>query len=354
MKTQHDLNQFSLPAELLSYFHYRLRFWPESSICILAMRARHGCLVPDVVARIDIADLAHRDDLSYVIDHFAWRDCTEIVIGIFDEAGSWANLPSSMEPLQQWLIEWERSGISTAQIVCLYGKEIAKIAYVEGKWQQTSKRESVERLKSSMIAAEMVLSGYSPAANRAELAAPDFGGLVNLHSEDNSSEVHGSNMPKKDDWNQIEPIWLEVQRKICDSRHLKDMQSQDRHHLLRCLSVGEMRDRILLGIFDCTISSSHELVTLAREILRPTGPAPVANILNSTISGLEGLLPYAREKEAAIIYAMLAWLFWISGDGAKADVVCQQALDLVDEQHLALLVQRALLSAMPPGWLIID
>jgi hypothetical protein len=65
---------------------------------------------------------------------------------------------------------------------------------------------------------------------------------------------------------------------------------------------------------------------------------------------LEEVVARGRSGAQAPALTLLALLSWWRGDGARARLLLDSALDADPEYHLAELLDDALLAAIPPGW----
>jgi hypothetical protein len=65
---------------------------------------------------------------------------------------------------------------------------------------------------------------------------------------------------------------------------------------------------------------------------------------------LAGAARNASEDGRAEVLAVLAWLAWWEGSGARSRLLVGEVLDVRPEHRLALLVQSALVRAVPPPW----
>ena len=65
---------------------------------------------------------------------------------------------------------------------------------------------------------------------------------------------------------------------------------------------------------------------------------------------LEAVVARGRAGAQAPALTLLALLAWWRGDGARARLLLDAALDADAEYHLAELLDDALTAAIPPGW----
>jgi hypothetical protein len=68
------------------------------------------------------------------------------------------------------------------------------------------------------------------------------------------------------------------------------------------------------------------------------------------VAALEGVVAHGRAGAQAPALTLLALLSWWQGDGARARVLLDGALDSNPGYRLAVLLDDALGAAIPPGW----
>ena len=76
-------------------------------------------------------------------------------------------------------------------------------------------------------------------------------------------------------------------------------------------------------------------------------PAPATAVHEAV---LEGVVARGRTGAQAPALTLLALLSWWRGDGARARLLLDGALDADADYHLAELLDDALTAAIPPGW----
>jgi hypothetical protein len=104
-----------------------------------------------------------------------------------------------------------------------------------------------------------------------------------------------------------------------------------------------------------TVPSTPELdaalggaVALILDPSRGIVPPVRATAVHETV--LEAVVARGRTGAQAPALTLLALLAWWRGDGARARLLLDGALDADADYHLAELLDDALLAAVPPGW----
>ena len=82
----------------------------------------------------------------------------------------------------------------------------------------------------------------------------------------------------------------------------------------------------------------------------PGGTAPESAVLRAARLALEHVVAHAPVEGRTPALTVLAWLAWWGGDGARAAVLVNQALEGDSGYRLALLLDHALTHGIPPGW----
>ncbi|WP_250445441.1 DUF4192 family protein, partial [Actinotalea sp. C106] len=122
-----------------------------------------------------------------------------------------------------------------------------------------------------------------------------------------------------------------------------------------------VRDGVLLGLVpgadrvaDRVVAGGggDEVGQVLRAIIDPeVGSAPEQERTTAARAVLEAVVAHAPRRSQAPASTLLAVVAWWNGDGARASVLCERALEADEDHRLALLVHEALVQGMPPGWL---
>jgi hypothetical protein len=88
-------------------------------------------------------------------------------------------------------------------------------------------------------------------------------------------------------------------------------------------------------------------------VLEPeAGRAPDPDALRSLVTLVEAVAGHGTRRVVGEGLALLAVLAWGEGAGARARLLTAAALRRAPDHRLALLVERVLDAAVPPGWAV--
>ncbi|MGM0385336.1 MAG: DUF4192 domain-containing protein [Actinomycetota bacterium] len=124
----------------------------------------------------------------------------------------------------------------------------------------------------------------------------------------------------------------------------------ERAALLHALEHLPFRDGVLSWVLDGGVRRVGDITVMTCEdaFAHPRWPDRV--LFGEVDSALRRVARYAPPGRARAPLAMAAYLAWWSGDGARARVLCEQALEEDPDYSLAGLVRDALARACPPPW----
>jgi hypothetical protein len=125
---------------------------------------------------------------------------------------------------------------------------------------------------------------------------------------------------------------------------LEDVLVRDAVLLLLVPGTGRLPDRLVAG------DAGEEVGAALQRVVDPGCGVPPEEV---TVRAAERLLRAvgAHAPGHPAVPTLLAVLAWWQGDGARAGVLLERALELDATYRLASLVQEALGHGMPPGWL---
>ncbi|MGC0142450.1 DUF4192 domain-containing protein [Pseudactinotalea sp. Z1732] len=359
------------PVELLAYLPYRLGFWPEESAVFFAVRSAAHEPDPEVrwrpglVARVDLVDLAdpapdggarlRRDMLGHLR-----ADGAEIVFMVLytgaapahAEAGDrwptgpagtvtrwWLREGSGADPSRVWLVSGERYRCleCDAQPCCPPGGH------------------PLARIRQSRIGAEMVFGGMTYAPSRADLlrhvevGAALRASAVRAAARWRRKQVRagGSRMA----W--LSTLAARWDQALVSTGPLDRATGADLGALLVGLEEPLVRDAVLLSVASGApvLQVLHDDgEALLAQVFSPGGEPPERDLAARATDVLHHLVAVAARGRTAQVWAVLAWLAWYEGNGARADLCLHQCLEQDPQHRLASLIRRAVDHGIPPGW----
>ncbi|MBC7291693.1 MAG: DUF4192 domain-containing protein [Actinotalea sp.] len=125
---------------------------------------------------------------------------------------------------------------------------------------------------------------------------------------------------------------------------LEDVLVRDAVLLLLIPGTGRVPDRLVAG------DVGEEVGAALQRVVDPAcGVPPEEAVVLAAERLLRGVGSHVSDHPAPP--TLLALLAWWRGDGARAGVLLERALELDPSYRLAVLVEEALTHGMPPGWL---
>lgn len=347
------------PAELMAYLPYRLGFWPTESAVLFSLRGDRGTgWRPGLVARVDLADVG--DDRraaglrAELIEHLRTDGATLTFLVLYtgqpiDEvrAGTgasgrtlawWLSCGPGADPTRVWLVSAQR-------YLCLECRE-APCCPDEG--------HPLDRLAETRIGAEMVFHGMAYAASREELLhVPAVDPQIRAAAVRAAARLRRRRVVA----GRQRQVWLaELSQRW---QHALDPASPAPSTPAECaaLIVGleevAVRDAVLLAaatgvrLARARSSAGHALLD---RVFSPDGPKPDRERLQHATDLVLPLTALAARRRTAPVWAVLGWLAWFEGNGARADLCLANCTAVDPEYRLALLVRRAVEHGIPPGW----
>lgn len=115
----------------------------------------------------------------------------------------------------------------------------------------------------------------------------------------------------------------------------------------------QVRDAVIAGLLTSSaVEGEVELLGALDAMFLPGAPAPDRDRTGTARTVLADGVRLARGRTRSRLLGVLAWVSWWCGDGATAQVMAQEALDLHGSDRLALLVEQALEAGLAPAWVV--
>lgn len=325
------------PRELLAYVPYRLGFHPEASVVLLSMRRAGAVHQPGLITRTDLTDLADPFGGPLVMGALAAHlrdDGAEWVLVVaYDDAGDWPRARAHvLDALGSfaWLSVWLVAGDGYRHDACADG----------------CCPRPLSDLEATEVGAAMVLDGVAVLPRRADLAvraappSPDRAAAWAAYT----AEVLQPAPP----WRRA-ALWDAALRR---APRQEPVPGADLGRLLASLTDRSVRDALLGRVLDPApaVTTGAYLTTGAVAAVLHGGEPPARPEVTAAQDVLVQVAAHARPGTAAPALGALAFLAWWAGDGARADVVARQCLDVDPAHGLARVVLDAVEAGMPPLW----
>lgn len=364
----------SEPEELIAYIPYRLGFRPRDSVVLLGLcgpRSRLG-----LISRVDLADLGHPDVGARVLDEVALLMTQDGAHDVF--VVLYSDLPREelgRDPVVRTALENLRRRTTWADPPWPWVVSASTFgSWGEGE-QCAPATAPLTELSHSTLAATMVLHGRSVVTGREEL-----GVLPSPHAARRRAavravreahrryrEVQGPagepahrgaflGVPPADDgklatWREDERCRWE--RLVALARRGAVLPAGELGRMAVGLTDTCVRDTVLCSLvmeLPPMVPSTPVVCWVLDQAMLPGGRVPDDERTEPAAAVLREIAATGSRRTGAFALGLLAWLAWWCGDGARADVLAQQALAARPGTRLAELVDQALQARVPPGW----
>lgn len=350
------------PHEVLAYIPYRFGFVPTESLALLAvLEPTPDTLAVGLAARLDIADLTDPEILAAartgVLTQMAMDPTVGAVVVVYTDApleDVRAGRGPGGQVLAAWLRDFPYADPTAAMIVT--PRVFACVECAEPPCCPTE-GHPVERLSETAIAAHMVLGGEMLAESRDALGCPRGAEPERARSAAQAAtrerRAMGRHRPE--------------QARRWRGRVLDDFAAM----LAQAGPGGSWPpDAALLGRLGAALTDPHlrDAVvawTLGGSRIRPESPrvldvfegvlsgcleSPATEHLNASAAVLTEVARHAAPNKAGHALAVLGWLAWWRGEGARADVLQRQCFEEDPRCRLGRLLAQVLDGGVRPGW----
>lgn len=362
--------KISRPEDVVAYVPFALGFRPRDSAVLVGLRAGGPGL--GLTTRVDLAGLAHPDagpqlvadvaqclardrcDDAFVVlytdeprDTLATHPAVGPALARLRELTSWADPPGP------WVVGAGTYGCWGHGEHCAPG--LADVTELEEGW----------------LAATMVWHGLTVAGERSELHVPPTSDAASRRAavraarrareemlsigSQGSGAAFGLALPSapgaRTEWR--EARWRGWVRLVSLAREGRELPPAELGVLAVAMADPYLRDGMLYSLvrrMPRTVPSPAMAVAVLDDVMTDGGPRPRTERVGPAETVLRAAAACLGAGSAAHPLAALAWLAWWSGDGARADVLCEQVLAASPGNRLARLVRQALDGHVAPGW----
>ncbi|MDT0164337.1 DUF4192 domain-containing protein [Actinotalea sp. AC32] len=357
----------SEPRELLALVPFQLGFQPQESAVVISVRAHRSRV--GMVARVDLADLScpvrGPEVARALVAHLVADGARSVVLVVYTAAdlrGTDAATATSLVRNVARATEGVLDGPSTWVVTPggWYGLDCS-----DDTCCPPGGRPHAE-LESTAVGAEMVLRGAAVAPSREGLGA-----------------VGDASAPARRSARRAAVRWADRARAAASPSELHRWRHAGLVEWRSCLEAARagrpetrptvlgrlraslddvlVRDAVLLLVVPCEEDLPDRVVAgdagadvgdALRALVDPAGGVPPDGETCRAVGGvLAGVAAHTTGGRHAPSLTLLAVLAWWSGDGARAAVLLERALEAEPAYRLARLVEEAVVAGMPPGWL---
>jgi hypothetical protein len=357
--------------ELLALVPHRLGFRPRESVVAVSLRAPRGRV--GLVVRVDLASLADPEEgpglARRLVAYLGRDDAARCVLVVYtdvdprDASGEAHRAAAHFRDAAELALDdvpvWVVSSTGYLSLGC------------EDECCPPGGRPLID-LDSTQVGAELVLAGSAVAASRADIARIRPAGSERRRTvararrrwEKHREEALLGGPADIASWRLSSvAAWREVVARSAAEDGPGTRVPWGR--VEAGLDDRLVRDAILVTLVPGTGDLAERSVSVApppADVDRALGAA-MAQIIDPACAvpppqpdtsvheaALEGVVAHGRAGEQAPALTLLALLSWWRGDGARARVLLDGALDAAPDYRLTRLLDEALGAAVPPGW----
>ncbi|WP_456817788.1 DUF4192 family protein [Cellulomonas sp. URHB0016] len=363
--------RISEPAEILALVPHRLGFRPRASVVAVSLRPPRGTV--GVVARVDLAQLADPVDgsdraraLVTLLDRDGASRALLVVYTEDDPRGATAHRAHRAAEVFR---EAAAAPLGDVAVWVVTSTGYLSLDCHDGCCPPGGR--PLRELDATQVGAELVLAGSAVADSRADVARIRPAAAERRRSvarvrrrwEVRREEALEAGGAVTERW-RLDSVaaWRAAVAHACEGPSqgpapwgrveagLADRRVRDSVLVSLVPGTGELAERCVRGPAPAP-EDEVELAAAVASILDPTCAVPppvVATRVHEDV--LEHVVAHGRAGHQAPALTLLALLAWWRGDGARASVLVDRALQADDRYRLALLLHGLLEAAVGPGW----
>ena len=338
--------------EILAYVPHALGFLPSNSVVALSLRPPRGRI--GLVARVDLADLAGVDG-ALAAQGVAAQPLADGAAGVFvviyqdgrlRDVRASASVTGALAALEAQLQVpvrdvWVVASNAYASLTC----QDERCCPPDG--------HSLALLETTRIAAAMVMAGSAPVGSRNDLKLGFDTDPQRRRAFDAGRRRESKAAARARSQESMAP-WR-------DSRVVRCLELLAEPGAVEPDTLGQLtqamrdvlvRDAVLAGVLvpgGVTPTMASLEGSLEEMFSIDVGPPDRDRTANARRI-LASAARLGRGQVRGAMLGVLAWMAWWCGDGAQAQVLVSEALDLHPRDRLGVLVDSALEVGMPPGW----
>lgn len=361
---QPSLIRVSEAREVIAYVPHAMGFLPESSLVAISLRPPRSRI--GLVARVDLADVAGAGGEAVahgLVRHLLADGASSVLIVVY--------VPQPLALARRSATV--RSAVAAVERACLVPVRdawvVASDAYAALRCDDPSccpvDGHPLASLETTQVNAAMVLAGSAPLARRADLRAGWESDPWVLAAFDDGARVERARRARarragrEERWRRavvrdavgtLTEAGLPVAGAPVTARPVAP-DAAVLGRLAEVLRDVLVRDAVIAAVLTGrTVRDEGELRGALDEMFLPGAPPPDRDRAGAARSVLADAVRLARGRTRSRLLGVLAWTSWWCGDGATAQVMAQEALELDGADRLALLVEQALDRGLAPSW----
>ncbi|MFV0254019.1 MAG: DUF4192 family protein [Beutenbergiaceae bacterium] len=352
------------PTEVLAYLPYRFGYAPTQSLVALAiLEPEPGRWELGLAARLDLVDLADPELFALAVAGVASQmdqDPTAFSLTVvysdapLQQTRAGRGLAGTV--LARWLSNFSYADAGATWLVAPDHFGALQPCETATADEATTQYPTAV-LDQTVIAAHMVLAGQVLAGSREELACPRDCESLRRRTAARAAARERRAMAarsavQRGRWrSRMMDSYGATLRSVSDDPEFMP-EPTVLGRLAAALDDPELRDALAAWtLTGARLTPGSTAVLDAFEVvITGTGRQPATAHLNAAARVLTEMVRHCARGRAGYPLALLAWLAWWRGDGARADVLLSQCLREDPGCRLAHLLRDALDGGIRPGW----
>lgn len=356
----------SHPEEVLAYLPYRFGYRPQQSLVTLAIvEPVPGVQQVGLAARLDLADLQRPSIFEAALAGIGYQMGQDDAVGCvsvlytdepLDRVRTGAG--GAGQVMSRWCEQFRYADPAHAWIVTAshfgpwrVGEQGA------GEIECPDEGYPVHLLDQTVIGAQMVLAGHALAGSRDELACPRICAstprtIAARAASRERRRMKALPMEARQEWRERRLSDFALELAAAERGDTRQDNAATWGRLGAMLDDPLLRDVILVWSL-----TGHRLPVGSPEVMNTMEKMLIGNLHIPTTEHVRAIdevvlqiVRHCARGRAGYALAMVAWMAWWRGEGARADVVLGQSLQEDSHCSLALLLRDILTAQIRPGW----
>jgi len=380
--------RISEPQELLGYLPYHLGFQPEESVVALSVRGQRRRV--GLVMRIDIADFLHPEGRDLLRLHMEEDGAQEVLLVAYTNA-SFTSAPkkspvtdapkkspttsateksrpqASVSQLRELLVNLEAEFGADLPLMGLWVVTPEHyFSITDGAIPPRDEWDSTQKLENTAAAATAIYAGSMVAESREALAE-----LPRASNKDRDraqratlrwlerQRTDGTGTWQLETWQHWEDALKQQVVRAADSQPAAPLTASVLGRLQAGLEDIRLRDAVMISALpemgdlpyrSVATDAREEIARSVDHVLDPgraVRPGVEAKALKTLLTAI---LAHCANSRSTPALTLLSWIAWWEGNGARASVLINKALEINPSYNMARLIERMIEMGMPPGW----
>ncbi|MDM7831394.1 DUF4192 domain-containing protein [Cellulomonas edaphi] len=372
METEIETIRVSEPREVLAYIPHRLGFRPRDSVVLVSLRPPRGRL--GLIMRMDLQDVVdHERGPQLARSAIATMDrdgARRIICVLYSDGTDPRGRTSPLHDAAHHVREAAGGPFGDVEVLVSTPTGYLDLDCDDERCCPRGGRP-LRDLESTQVGAHMVLAGSTVAGSRedlvrigraddqlrrsvgrvrrrwevrgaqARLAGPDAVSRWRLDSvrawRAAVARVDGTGTARAAPWGRLEA-------------GLADRRVRDAVLVALVPGTGDLAERCVVGAMPAPADDAAMAAALRLIMDGDEGVEPPRELGALHARTLEAVVAHGRAGHQAPALTLLGMLSWWEGDGARAQILLERALEHDPGYRLGRMVQDLLRAAVPPGW----